>query len=139
MKFRRPRRPEATIEITPLIDVVFLLLIFFMVTSTAVRENVLAVLLPEAHGESMRSSTLVVEIVISDGNEVFVDGSPVSELTYSAIQTELRSLDSVSEDTHFLIRGDGGARHATVVLVLDALGGLGMSNVRILATEPPRD
>ncbi|MCY3884711.1 MAG: biopolymer transporter ExbD [Gammaproteobacteria bacterium] len=136
MTFRRPRRPDATIELTPLIDVVFLLLIFFMVTSTAVRETVLSVLLPEAHGESMRSTDTVLEIVVSDANEVWIDGESLTVVSYSSIQTHLRENELSSADTHVLIRGDGEADHATVVLVLDALGGLGMSNVRILATEP---
>ncbi len=136
MTFRRPRRPDATIELTPLIDVVFLLLIFFMVTSTAVRETVLSVILPEAHGESMRSTETVLEIVVSDQNEIWIDGELLDVVSYSSIQSHLRGNDSSNTDTHVLIRGDGEADHATVVLVLDALGGLGMNNVRILATEP---
>lgn len=136
MTFRRPRRPDATIELTPLIDVVFLLLIFFMVTSTAVRETVLSVILPEAHGESMRSSDTVLEIVVSDKNEVWIDGKLLSVVSYSSIQSHLRESESSNVDTHVLIRGDGDADHGTVVLVLDALGGMGMNNVRILATEP---
>lgn len=136
MTFRRPRRPDATIELTPLIDVVFLLLIFFMVTSTAVRETVLSVLLPEAHGESMRSTDKVLEIVVSDTNEVWIDGEALSVVSYSSIQRHLRETNQSTSDIHVLIRGDGKADHATVVLVLDALGGMGMNNVRILATDP---
>ncbi len=124
------------IELTPLIDVVFLLLIFFMVTSTVARETVLNVLLPEAHGESMRSSESVLEIAITDDDEVFIAGEKIAVVSYSSIQTQLRSLDSATEDSHVLIRGSADARHSTVVLVLDALGGLGMNNVRILATDP---
>ena len=107
-----------------------------MVTSTAVRETVLSVVLPEAHGESMRSSETVLEIVITDDNRVLIAGEEVPSVSYSSIQTQLRGLDSSVFDAHVLIRGDGEADHSTVVLVLDALGGLGMSNVRILATEP---
>lgn len=124
------------IELTPLIDVVFLLLIFFMVTSTVARETVLSVLLPEAHGETMRSSETVLEIAITDDDEVFIAGEKISVVSYSSIQTRLRSLETANADSHVMIRGSADARHSTVVLVLDALGGLGMNNVRILATDP---
>lgn len=107
-----------------------------MVTSTAVRETVLSVLLPEAHGESMRSTDTVLEIIVSDSNEVWIDGKPLAEVTYISIQNYLREIESNEADLHVLIRGDGKADHATVVLVLDALGGMGMNNVRILATDP---
>ena len=107
-----------------------------MVTSTAVRETVLSVLLPEAHGESMRSTDTVLEIVVSDENEIWIEGDSIPEVSYSSIQAHLREIESSNADTHVLIRGDGEADHATVVLVLDALGGMGMNNVRILATEP---
>ena len=135
MKFRRPKRPESTIELTPLIDVVFLLLIFFMVTSTAVRESVLSVVLPEAHGESMRSSDPVLEIVITNENQVFIDGDQVLEVTYSSLQRRLREIETITADTFVLLRADGDARHSAVVMVLDAVGGLGMNNVRIVAAE----
>ncbi len=124
------------IELTPLIDVVFLLLIFFMVTSTVARETVLSVLLPEAHGESMRSTETVLEIAITDDDEVFIAGEKIPVVSYSSIQNQLRSLDAATSDSHVMIRGSADARHSTVVLVLDALGGLGMNNVRILATDP---
>ena len=107
-----------------------------MVTSTAVRETVLSVILPEAHGESMRSTDTVLEIVVSDKNEVWIDGELLDRVSYSSIQTHLQENEISNTDTHVLIRGDGEADHATVVLVLDALGGMGMNNIRILATEP---
>lgn len=84
----------------------------------------------------MRSTDTVLEIVVSDTNEVWIDGESLPVVSYSSIQTHLRETHSSSPDTHVLIRGDGKADHATVVLVLDALGGMGMSNVRILATDP---
>ena len=51
MKFRRHARDDVAVELTPLIDVVFLLLIFFMVSTTFIRETELKVDLPEATGD----------------------------------------------------------------------------------------
>ena len=65
MKFRRQRRDELAINLTPLIDVVFLLLIFFMVSTSFTSETQLAVNLPEATGEPATDSPLKLDLMIS--------------------------------------------------------------------------
>ena len=65
MKFQRRRRGDNGINLTPLIDVVFLLLIFFMVTTTFTKETRLLIDLPEANGEVADSSPATLELVIA--------------------------------------------------------------------------
>ena len=65
MKFRRQRRDELSINLTPLIDVVFLLLIFFMVSTSFTRATQLAVNLPEAEGQPAPERTAKLELVIA--------------------------------------------------------------------------
>ena len=65
MKFKRSIRGELSINITPLIDVVFLLLIFFMVTTTFSRETRLLVNLPEANAELVESQSAQIEIIVA--------------------------------------------------------------------------
>ncbi|MEC7893988.1 MAG: biopolymer transporter ExbD, partial [Pseudomonadota bacterium] len=65
MKFKRRILDEPSINLTPLIDVVFLLLIFFMVTTTFTRETLLQVNLPEAEAETQSTQTERLEIVVS--------------------------------------------------------------------------
>jgi biopolymer transport protein ExbD len=62
LKFKRANREELAINMTPLIDVVFLLLIFFMVTTTFSRETRLLVNLPEANAEAAQSNPAQIEI-----------------------------------------------------------------------------
>ena len=64
MKFRRQSQEEVSVNLTPLIDVVFLLLIFFMVSTTFTQETRLAIDLPEASGEVQEQVKKQVEIVI---------------------------------------------------------------------------
>ena len=64
MMFQRRRREEAGVDLTPLIDVVFLLLIFFMVSTTFIRETQLKIDLPEATGEQQDVEEDVVEITV---------------------------------------------------------------------------
>ena len=74
MAKRRRGRHEATVELTPLIDVVFLLLIFFMVSTTFVRETQLKIELPEAEGEVQEVEPGSIEIVIDRGGDYSVSG-----------------------------------------------------------------
>ena len=73
MNFRRQRRDEVGVDLTPLIDVVFLLLIFFMVSTTFIRETQLKIDLPEASGELQeigisrsRTRSIIIGITISE-------------------------------------------------------------------------
>ena len=66
MKFRRSRKPDSGINLTPLIDVVFLLLIFFMVTTTFTQETRLLISLPEAGGETVDAEPESLELTMGN-------------------------------------------------------------------------
>ena len=74
MKFRRKRLDDVGVNLTPLIDVVFLLLIFFMVSTTFTRETQLSIDLPEAQGEVKQSSEEEIEILIDESGGYRVNG-----------------------------------------------------------------
>ena len=74
MKFKRRILDEPSINLTPLIDVVFLLLIFFMVTTTFIRETRLQVNLPEAEAETQSTQTDRLEIVVSRDGSFALNG-----------------------------------------------------------------
>ena len=74
MKFKRRILDEPSINLTPLIDVVFLLLIFFMVTTTFIRETRLQVNLPEAEAETQSTQTERLEIVVSRDGSFTLNG-----------------------------------------------------------------
>ena len=74
MKFPRPRQEEISVNLTPLIDVVFLLLIFFMVSTTFTRETQLSLTLPEAQGMPPESPAQAVEVLVSPPGEYLIHG-----------------------------------------------------------------
>ena len=76
MNFRQLRRPEVSINLTPLIDVVFLLLIFFMVSTSFSELTQLVVDLPEAEGAPASTDTTLLLVVDVEGN-MTLDGAPV--------------------------------------------------------------
>ena len=78
MKFKRQRSQEVGVDLTPLIDVVFLLLIFFMVSTTFTRESHLEVELPEAKGEvAPPSEVKQIDVVITAEGQYFLNDRPL--------------------------------------------------------------
>ena len=77
MPFRPSPPAELDVNITPLIDVVFLLLIFFMVSTTFDRQSELNIELPEASGEITESEKVDIEIFIGAGGKFHVNGHEI--------------------------------------------------------------
>ena len=75
MRFKRQRRDMLAVNLTPLIDVVFLLLIFFMVSTSFTDLSELVVNLPEAEGETIEPDKGLDIIIAADGS-MFVNGTP---------------------------------------------------------------
>ena len=131
-------RREVGIEITPLIDVVFLLLIFFMVSSSFVQKQVISVTLPES-GTAVASVSDTVEISLDATGMYFVAGRPVGRergQLLAAMQSIVRTLDARALAVQPVeIRADANATHQSVVLALDVCVALGLVQVS-LATVP---
>ena len=133
MRFaRRPRsgRHASAVELTPLIDVVFLLLIFFMVSTTFIQPSVLVVELPEAAGGVYESAPEDIEVRVSAAGEYAVNGRLLPETAVEALVAELA--EGIAERPRLVIAADARARHEAVVRVLDAAARLRIDNVRIV-------
>ena len=132
MNFRHARRPDVSINLTPLIDVVFLLLIFFMVSTSFSELTQLTVNLPEADGASAPDEIGLVVVIDSAGN-VTVGGDPVpneAEGLYHALAAAV----SGNVDIPVTLSADAMTPHQYVVMVLDVASLLGLQCVTI-ATE----
>ncbi len=90
MKFKRTLREELSINITPLIDVVFLLLIFFMLTTTFSRETRLLINLPEANADIAESQSPQIEITVAREGSYTINGRA---LINRRIETLMRGLE----------------------------------------------
>jgi biopolymer transport protein ExbD len=131
-----PRGDESVdINLTPLIDVVFLLLIFFMVTTTFQRHAELKIELPQADSAERETLPERIELVIDAGGRYYIDGR---ELVNTQPQTVLEALRSVAEgreDLPLIIRADATAPYQAVVTAMDAAGRLGISRLSIATTQ----
>ncbi|MEM7019086.1 MAG: biopolymer transporter ExbD [Pseudomonadota bacterium] len=134
MNFRRYLAQEDTnglIDLAPLIDVVFILLIFFMVTTTFSRESEIEVKLPEAASEEQRDQLPnTIEIIIDENGRYFVNGK---SLVNSQIRTIKRALSIASKDAKespvVLISADSNTPHQAVITAMDAARQSGLTRV----------
>ena len=138
MKF--PRRPQRdnSINLTPLIDVVFLLLIFFMVTTTFTRETRMLISLPEAETESIAREKKVVELVVSKDGSYAVDGQSLINRDIKTIMAALKDASAGDNKMPLVITADALSTHQAVITAMDAAGRLGFETLKI-ATQQPQE
>jgi biopolymer transport protein ExbD len=135
VKFQRQQSDEINVNLTPLIDVVFLLLIFFMVSTTFTRETQLEVDLPQADNSAELSAERPVEVVITAEGEYRVNGEG---LVNSQARTLRMALSKVSEgrlDSPLIISADARTPHQAVVTAMDVAGALGFSKLSITTRQ----
>jgi len=135
LKFRRQRRDELAINLTPLIDVVFLLLIFFMVSTSFTKTTQLAINLPEAEGEPASESMTKLELAIDADGNYRLNNEPVAN-TAADLRRALRAAAGERRDVPLTIAADGSAAHRNVVTALDAASALGFQQLTIAAQSP---
>ncbi|MDF1644344.1 MAG: biopolymer transporter ExbD [Pseudomonadales bacterium] len=135
MKFARQNTADISLDLTPLIDVVFLLLIFFMVSMTFDRETVLNVDLPEATGEQTETEVKVLDIQISvDGSYAINDQTLVNN-ELATLKTAMMKISDGDTSMPLLISADRNAPHHAVVRAMDAAGQLGFSRLSIATSD----
>jgi biopolymer transport protein ExbD len=138
MKFKRAVREGLTINMTPLIDVVFLLLIFFMVTTTFSRETRLMVNLPEADAELANTDATSIEIIVARDGTYSINGRV---LINNRLETLIRGLELEStgdRNLPIVLIADAEATHQSVVTAMDGIGRTGFTRLSI-ATQRPED
>ena len=135
MRIRMRRSDSIGIEIAPLIDIVFILLIFFVVTSTFIRENALEIDLPESHSTVGVDTNRGIEISISSDNQIQVGERTIANVTVDVLKAELATRAIEFDTDRVIVRADAKAHHATVVLALNAANLLGISEVSIVTIQ----
>jgi biopolymer transport protein ExbD len=141
VKFRRKAggaaREEVTLNLTSLIDVIFVLLLFFVVTTTFSRPNQLKIELPEAASGAPPTQTELKQLEISigaDGQyEVNTQSLQVSDL--ASLMTALQRESEGDNSLPLTISADAKTPHQAFVTAMDAAGKLGFAHLRITTVE----
>lgn len=136
MKFRRQRLDDVSINLTPLIDVVFLLLIFFMVSTTFTRETQLSIDLPEASGPIKQAPEEQIEILIDESGRYRVNGQGLVDGRMRTLQAAIYKLSAGDTTLPLVITADAQAAHQDVVRAMDAAGQMGFVHLSITTRQP---
>ena len=136
MKFRRQQREEVGINLTPLIDVVFLLLIFFMVSTTFTRETQLSIDLPEASGSAREITDQQVEILVDEAGNYRVNGQGLVDNRMRTLQAAIYKISAGDTTMPMVITADADAAHQYVVRAMDAAGQMGFVHLSITTRQP---
>ncbi|WP_276488950.1 ExbD/TolR family protein [Ectopseudomonas mendocina] len=137
MKFRRKLRENVEINLASLIDVVFILLLFFVVTTTFTRETQLKVDLPEAASGTPPEQTELkqVEVLIGADGAYSINGKALLESNLSNLMAALQKESAGDNSLPLIISADGKTPHQAVITAMDAAGKLGFSHLRITTVE----
>lgn len=135
MKLQTRAFEEPELNLTSLIDVVLLLVIFFMVSTSFVRETELKVQLPEATAETPAEDQPPLEVVVNEAGEYFVNGEPLIASRPEVLQRAFEKLAGERRDVPLTIRADARTTHQSVVTVMDVAGKMGFVNITIVTAN----
>lgn len=134
MRFRNARQEEAAIDLTPFIDVVFMLLLFFVVSTNFYKKATeLDVQLPDAKARSMGQDKRVLEVGVDVMGGYILNGRPLGA-DLNRLKVELSKLTQ-SETWPLVVVGDRAAPYQSVVSVLEVAGECGLTQVQMIARE----
>lgn len=138
MRLRPGNRAEPEVNLTSLIDVVLLLLVFFMVTTSFVRESELTIRLPEV-SESAESviETGQLEITVTARGNYFVNGRALVDNRAATLRSAISKLMPEAGEARVMITADAEASHQSVVTAMDVAGKLGFTDISIATISAP--
>jgi biopolymer transport protein ExbD len=136
MRIRDDRaHDEPEINLVPLIDVILVLIIFFVITTTFDARSTLQLQLPNAKGEPTADQTKSLSVLINAEGRYFVGDQEVLRTDIDALKQALATAGGSDRARPVLLRADARTPHQAVVTALDALGQLGFRTISI-ATAP---
>lgn len=138
MKFRRQKIDDVQINLTPLIDVVFLLLIFFMVSTTFNQSTELTIDLPTATSNAPASDrTKNIELVITADGQYVINGQTLINEKVSTLIQGLKEVGEGDLTRPLIITADAKSSYDMVLRVYDAAASLGITKLAHTAQKEP--
>lgn len=136
MRFERRLKPQVNVDLTPLIDVVLQLIIFFMISSVFKTAPGIDMDLPDS-GTARSVALTEVTLTLVNDQEIFVNKRPADLVTLDAV---LKSQigDTVLEELSVTLEGNSAVSYQTLVSVLDVLRANGIEGVNLRTDGPPR-
>ena len=133
----RPRAP-VEVNLTSLIDVVLLLLIFFMVSTSFVKQSQITISLPEAESAAPVDETPEqIDIMITANGMYMINGRELINSRPETIRNALQKVSNGDNSLPLTISADANARHQDVVTAMDVAGRLGFTQISIATVNEP--
>ena len=140
MNLRVGPRAEPEVNLTSLIDVVLLLLIFFMVSTSFVKQSQISIRLPEAESTSIvEEIPEQLDIMITEQGTYLVNGRELINSRPETIRNALQKLSGGNTNLPLTISADANARHQHVVTAMDVAGKLGFVKISIATVNDPTE
>lgn len=145
MKFRRTRgngaaRDEIFINLASLIDIIFVLLLFFVVTTTFTKQNQLKIDLPESstHNPMVSKNSERLEISVSNDGRYAINGKALANNTEEVLSEALLAAAGNDRERPVLITADANAKYQAVITAMSVTGQLGFSKLRLVTVDPEK-
>ena len=138
MRLNLRAKAEPEVNLTSLIDVVLLLLIFFMVSTSFVKESQISITLPQAESEAVvEEKPEQLEIMITEQGTYLVNGRELVNNRPETIRNALQRVSTGDTSLPLTISADANARHQHVVTAMDVAGRLGFTRISIATLNDP--
>jgi biopolymer transport protein ExbD len=136
MKLKSRRAEEPEINVTSLIDVVLLLVVFFMLSSSFSAEGRLRIRLPSASSvPAERPGKEALVVTVAPSGSYFVNGRELVNSSPDTLRAAIEKVAAGARGTPATIRADGRASHQAVVTAMDVLGRLGFTQMNVATTS----
>lgn len=136
MNFRPHDRDEPELNLIPLIDVLIILLIFLVMTTTFAQQKGIEIRLPEAGTQAPLAPEKPLSILIDSEGRHLVFGHPVPDGTTEGLKAAIKAAAGDQKDPLILIEADRNSRHQALVTTLEALEELGFQRISFATTSP---
>ena len=137
MKLQSRSREEPEINVISLVDVLLVLVLFLMVSTTFMRETKISLQLPQAAVEVAAAPNDKLEIMITQGGSYLVNGRELINDERRTLRAAIERLVGERRDLPVFIRADAAATHQSVVTAMDVAGQLGFVKLNIATVTPP--
>lgn len=138
MNFQRgKKRDDPEINLIPLIDVLLVILIFLMVTTTYARFSELKINLPTSGGEQSLVKPKQIEVTVDANGNYQIDDKPLAQASLNVLAQTLKQVAGNDTQSVLVINADAKATHQSVINVMEAARQVGLSRITF-ATQTPQ-
>ena len=139
MNIRPQQKETLDVNITPLIDVVFLLLIFFMVSTTFERESEIEIVLPEATASAKTADEFVLQVTVDEEGTYYVNHQRVINTKLDTLMKAMKEVAGDHKDPPIILSADAKTPHQSVITVMDAARQLGFVHLNFATVRPAEE